>query len=195
MTFTEMRDMVADRLNLTSATALTRIEQTLNERYRWVVSSLGLRTAVLTTVSANTVSGNRSVAFTGVTKIFSVFNPTPNPPVRLSEADFDFLRNQTVEATTTSPTQFAVQIMGAQSVTIFLSCVPGSAFQLQADAEKSILSLTSLASPAFSEDFHDVLVYGAMSSELEKMQRYDLAKAQEDRYEKRLGDLRTFIGK
>lgn len=156
---------------------------------------MGLQVATLVTVAANTVNGNRSLVFPGVTKIFSVFNLAPTPPVRLGELPFDFLRNQTIETTTTSPTQFAVQLMGATSVTIFLSCLPGSVFALTADGEAPIATLAGASVPAFSEDFHDLLLYGTIAIELEKMEKYDLAKAQEERFDKRLQDLRTFIGK
>lgn len=73
MTFTAIVNKVADRLNLTSAAALTRIGEEVNDRYREVMSGVGLQTSIRTSISQQVTTGNRYVAF-DCEKVFSVFN-------------------------------------------------------------------------------------------------------------------------
>ena len=69
------------------------------------------------------------------------------------------------------------------------------AFVLTADVEVNLATLSGVGVPAFAESFHDLLVYGAVAIELEKMEKYELAKAQEARCEGRISELRMFIAK
>ena len=73
MTFTAIVAKIADRLNLTSTAALTRIGEDVNDRYREIVSSVGLQTSIRTTISEQVTVGNRLVTF-DCEKVFSVFN-------------------------------------------------------------------------------------------------------------------------
>ncbi len=163
----------------------------INERYKWVASAIGIQAAARTIVTTNTVVGNRSVIFPGIAKIYAVFDPAPTPAVRLSEVNFDLLRNRSSKPD--PPIEYAIQNMGAASVTIFLGNTPGTVYPLQADAQPILGTLVGASVPSFSEDFHDVLVYGAMSTELEKMEKYDMAALQEARFKQRLDDLRLFM--
>lgn len=192
MTFTAIQDEVKDRLNLSSATAVARIGRSINERYRWIATAIGLQAIARVTITTNTTIGNRSVVFPGSTKLYSVFDPMPSPIRRLTERSYDPLRNSTVG--TDPAADYAVQLMGATSVTIFLSCVPASVYPLQADAEAALLDLAGTDVPNFCQDYHDVLIYGAMVTELEKMEKYDLAKVQEGRYDQRKAELIAFMG-
>ncbi len=47
--------------------------------------------------------------------------------------------------------------------------------------------------PTFPEQFHDILVYGAMAIELDKMEKPDRQAAAEARFQGRLSELRFFI--
>ena len=190
MTFTEIQTEIADRLNLTSTAALTRIGRSINERYKELASSIGIKTIERTTATANTVVGNRSLAFT-CEKIMSVYNTAFTPPMVLDEFTFDELRNQ-VQGTD-PPQAYAIQLMGASTVTVFLSSTPATIFALTADVLVNLATLSAAAVPAFTEDYHNILVYGGMATELQKMEKYDKADIQEKKYEKRLAEYRLYI--
>lgn len=193
MTYQDVVNAVADRLNLTSSQALTRIGLSVNERNRWVTSSLGLDPTSFVTISTTATSGNRNVVFTGITKIYRVFLTAPSPIVRLDEMDLAQLRNQAVA--TDPPKQYAIQLMGSNSVTIFLSTVPGSNFAIQADGVANLATLSGTDVPAWPEDYHDILIYGAMATERDKMEKVDLSAAMEAMYQQRLTALKAYIGK
>lgn len=198
MTFTDIQNEIADRLNLTSPQALTRIGRSINERYRWLASSMGFDTIERRVASADSVVGNRSMTFgpspVNVQKLLAVWNPAFTPPFVLGQVNFDELRNQSISAGM-FPQRYAIQLMGADSVTIFLDSTPTSIFPLSADVLSNVTTLSVDDVPAFSGDFHDVLIYGGMATELEKMEKYDLAEKQEGRWNERLSDLRLFQAK
>ena len=123
----------------------------------------------------------------------SVYNPAFTPPALLQEVEFDELRNQPVS--TDPPSQWAVQEMGASTVTIFLDTVPATAYILTADAESIQTELTGSMVPQFPQSYHDILITGVKADELFKMEKYDMAAAMEVKFEKRLGELRFFIAK
>jgi hypothetical protein len=197
VTFTDIQNAVADRLNLTSANALTRIGQSINEKYRELASSIGLQSTVRTTATANTVVGTSLLTFgptpIGVEKIFSVFNAAYTPPMVLDEVTVDELRNQPLG--TDPAEQYAIYNTGASSVTIQLSSKPATIYTMSADVETNIATLSGLMIPNFAEDYHAALIYGGMAVELEKMEKYEMAAKQEAKYQARLSDLRLFIAK
>ncbi len=267
MTFTEVVAKIADRLNLTSPASLVRIGEEVNERYREVLSGVGLQGSVRTTASATVTVGSRYLTFT-CEKIFDIFDQSgrnvtsinrsgstatvitdiphgyqtgvvvtiagalqteyngvfqitvvdattftvtvsgaPVTPATgtitvetqqtqniLGERSFDELRYMALS--TSDPAQnWAVQNMGASTVTVFLDSAPSAAYVLNADVEMNITDLSGSQIPAFSQDFHDILIKGGLADELYKMEKYDLSDVQEKRYEKRLGELRLFIAK
>ena len=198
-TFTDLQNEVADRLNLTSAQALARIGRSINERYRWMASSCGLQTMVRATSVAPTVIGTAQLTFSlsstggGVEKIFSVFDATTSPPRMLNEVTFDQLRQTT--STGDPASNYAIALMGANTVTIQLNTVPASVYSLTADCESNMATLSGTMSPAFSEDYYNILTYFAMSVELDKMEKYDLASKQFTLSESRLSEYRLFIAK
>lgn len=267
MTFTAIVAKIADRLNLTSAAALTRIGEEVNDRYRELMSGIGLQTSIRTTTTQAVTVGNRYVEFT-CEKIFGVYNnygrsvssitrsgttatlttsidhgyavgdsivvagatqtdyngvfviastPTDttltyevaNSPVTpatgtitvellqtqwvLGERSVDEIRLMPIQAD--PPQNYAVYNTDASSVTIILDAIPSSAYLLNADVEMNITSMSGSDVPAFPQDFHDILVRGGMADELYKMEKYDLSQVQEDKFEKRLSELRLFIAK
>ncbi len=193
MTFDQIVAEVADRLNLTSTQAITRIGRSVNLRYKWLSSTLGLQTLARTVVTANTVIGNQSVTFTNVVKTYSIFNPAFTPPQILEEVTIDELRNQPIHAD--PPSQFAIQLTGATSLTVKLNSVPASIYALGADAEAIVATLSGSQVPAFTENFHDILIYGAAATELDKMEKYDKSNKHEALFQVRLAELRYHIAK
>jgi hypothetical protein len=192
MTVAQIQAIVAGRLNLTSATALSRIVDSINERHSKVCSDIGLQTSTQTTISATTTIGVRSLVFQAE-KLYSVYNPAYTPVMVLDEESYDYLLNEPVG--TDPPTSFAIQNMNASSVTIFLSSVPSTAYALTAQGMVSTVALTTAQTPLFAADFHDILTYWAMGVELDKMEKYDMAAKQETLSDNRLSDLRFFLAK
>lgn len=193
MTFSEIVSDIAERLNLTDARALTRIGKHVNERYRWLASTVNLQTLARTTVAASTTIGSSFVTFTGCEKIRSVYNPAYTPAMVLDERTVDELRNGPLG--TDPPSQYAVYTMGATTVTIKLNTVAATVFALGADAEANITTLSGTNVPAFAESYHDLLIFGVLATELEKLEKYEFAKKQEAMFQQRLSELRFFIHK
>lgn len=196
---------MADRCDLTSTSALTRIGREVNERYRWLASSVGFSTIQLVPgVTANTVVGNRSLTFgatgTKVEKILSVYNAAYSPPQVLGQVSFDQMRNQMLG--TDPPQQYAIQTMGDHSVTIYLGTIPATIYALTADVLSNLTDLSGVQVPAFAEDFHDILVYGPLGSEYMRMEKPELARTFDNEDERRPGlfqvraaQLRYYIAK
>lgn len=197
MTFADIVARVQDRLNLTSSTSVTRIGQSVNEGYREIASAVGVSTIQRATASATTAISNRSLVFgptpIPVEKILSVYNPAFSPPQVLSEVDFDSLRNDTLG--TDPPDRYAIQLMGSNTVTIFLSSSPATQYVLTADVLSNITDLSGTQVPVFTEDFHNILIYKGLQIELEKMEKYDLASKQEKKYQTRLEQYQYYIAK
>ena len=90
---------------------------------------------------------------------------------------------------------FAVYAMGATTVTIILDSIPTTAHTLFAEGLSNLSTLSGTGTPAFAEDFHDILVFGAVADELRKMEKQQLADRAESDFAQRLSDLRMFIAK
>lgn len=192
MTFTSIQTEVLERLNLTSTTASARVGRTINEKYREMLSSVGLVTSVRGTVTANTAVGVRTLTFNNVEKLYTVFNAALTPPQVLTEITFDEMRNLPV-STGDPARMYAVQTVGASTVIIILGSIPASIYTLSADAEATIADLSGTGVPAFPAKFHNALVYGAMVPELQKLEKYDLAAVQENKFQQRISELRLQI--
>lgn len=196
MTFTDIQSRISDRLNLTSTAALTRIGQSINEAYREMASSVGIKDKIERgTASASTVVGNRDLTFgpspTKVQKILAVYDPSISPPRLLDEFTMDELLNQVLG--TDPASAYAIKLMGATSVTIHLDVIPASIYTLTADVLINLVDLSGTDVPAFAEDFHNLLIYKGMQIELEKMEKYDLAAKQEKKFQDRMGEYRLYI--
>ena len=201
MTFDEIVATVAKRLNLTSATAIERIGEDVNERYKWLATSIGFNTIARREISVPTIIGDRYLTFgpqpgiLGVQKTLSVFIGPPmfNPPLIMGEVTFDQMRNQ-VQGT--DPVQqYAVAEMGAKSVKLFLGSTSGAVYAISADVLASVQTLQSLDEPAFSENFHNCLVYGALATEYGKLEKDSNETKYEKKWEDRVAELRLFIAK
>ncbi len=190
MTRDEIVAQVAERLNLTSTTALTRIAAEVTERYRWVLGAVGLPMLTQGTTSALTAIGVRYLTFTGIQKLKSVFNSDDRT---LGEVTFDELRNRAVRED--PPREYAIVGVTKNTVTIFLDCMPATVYTLSADALVDAAVLGPTDEPVFPEVFHDLLVYGARAIELEKMEKEDLAAEAENKFQRRLSELRYFLAK
>jgi hypothetical protein len=178
---------IMSRLNLTSADARARIEFTVQERYGWLVSSLGLQQSEQTTKQAIAVIGNRELVF-DLDKIQRVYdNAVPSSPFILDEVTLLEMRDRVLG---TQPAQaYAVLRSGARTTTILLDCVPSSAFVLTADGMGHTITLTADMVPAFPENFHDILIYAGMEVEYRKMEKSDDADKMLALYDRRRSEL------
>lgn len=200
MTFTEIVSTIMGDLNLTSTAAQTRIGGWVNRAYRRIASDFSIRTIETQLgIEISTVVGTRELTFSSSTttpssnvqKILSFYNPNTNPFTPIIETSVDELRNSPLS---TDPVQrYAVLRVGASSVTLMLDCEPASIYTLAADCLVNLTTLSGSNVPAFTEDFHDILIYKGKQLELMKMERYDLAEAQKDEYETRLGEYRLYL--
>jgi len=197
MTFTEIQTEVAERLNLTSTTALARIGRSINECYKKVASSIGIQTiARVNGVTANTAVGNHNVTFNAI-KLLSVYNAAYTPPLVLVEETVETLRQ--MPQGTDPANAWAPLTTTGSTVTIMLNVTPASIYTLTADVYAVVATLSGANVPGFAENFHDILVLGSMAIELEKMEKYDLADRQwakyhgEDGNGGRLSELRLFL--
>lgn len=197
MTFDQLVAEVMDRMNLTSTQAQARIGRTINEKYRELASSCGFNTIRRGVATATTTIGNQYLQFgptpNPVMKVMSVFNTAFNPYFVLTLKSFDEIRNQVPG---TDPAQeYAIALMGADNVTVFLNSIPGSAYVLSADVLMNVLMLSGTDSPAFAESFHNCLIYSAQAVEANKMEKPSLAEEYDAKSEKIISELRYFIAK
>jgi hypothetical protein len=94
-----------------------------------------------------------------------------------------------------TPTAYCVTNMGERTVTIQLNSIPSTAYALTADVEGNITQLSGAMSPAFDENYHDILVSLVSADELEKAEKYDKAKEKLKQADIRKGELRLHIAK
>lgn len=200
MTFDEIVDDVLDRLNLTSLEARERIEGFVNQRYKKVTSSIGLITSRRTVfdITCDPTDPDTElpeVVITGIQKVMAVRYTGSNASVLvLKEKTYDEIVNFATNSHT--PRAWAVKLMGNGEVRIVLdSFETANSFVLHIEAYEVAPVLEGTLEPFFPEDFHDILIEGAMSDELRKMEKPQLAQISEANYQQRLSDLRFFIAK
>lgn len=194
MNFAALVQMVKDRLNLTSTEATTRVGAEINSRYKEVSSAIGMAPSRRTTVQISTTLGVQDVIFTGIEKVLSVYNPSSGRNVVLDEITPDEMRAIT-PAETDHITRYCIYRMAATTVTIRLDVLPQSAITLYADGFETADVLSGTQEPKFAESFHDILVEGVVADELKKMEKRPLANDAEEKFQRRLSDLRMFIAK
>jgi hypothetical protein len=191
VTFAEIVSAVQSRLNLTSTESATRIGITVNDRYKRITSAIGINLSRRTTVQANVTVGVSTLNFAACEKVINVVDRSATPYRVLTECTVEQLRAEQPSSNLT-PRKYAILSVDAHSVTILIDCVPQSAFTLYADAYGRASTLSGTQEPAFEEDFHDVLLHGALADEYRKMEKPAYARESESLYQERLSDLRMF---
>jgi hypothetical protein len=191
VTFAELVAAVQSRLNLTSTESATRIGITINDRYKRITSAIGINLSRRTTVQANVTVGVSTLNFAACEKIINVVDRSATPYRVLTECTVEQLGAEQPSSNAT-PRKYAILAVDAHSVTILLDCVPQSAFTLYADCYGRASTLSGSQEPAFEEDFHDILVHGALADEYRKMEKAAYARESEALYQERLSDLRMF---
>lgn len=200
MTYSEIVQYVADRYNLKSDEQLARVGTSVNIRHREILSSLGVsQVTEFTVATATTTIANRFLTFgpspVAVLKILALYNMVPGtyPPPTLDEVTSDQMLAMPLRSD--PPTAYAITNMGERTVTVKLNSIPATAYVLTANVEGNVTQLSGAMLPAFSEDYHDILVKLAMSDELEKQEKQDKAERLQKQAAARMGELRLFIAK
>lgn len=200
MTFDTIVAKVMKRMNLTSSDATTRIGEFVNERYRQATSSIGLepvRLQATTVTFAAGYAGLPEITANDYDKINRVqlldTTVTPSTTRTLKEMTYDELTS--MPTNNGLPHAYAIKLMAAHSVTYVIDAYPTTAFSLRLDGYSRLQDASGSAEPIFPEDFHDLLIHGAMADELRKMEKPQLAQTAEGKYDGRVSDLRMFIAK
>ncbi len=194
MTLEEMVTETAERLNLTSQKALDRIKRTINIRYRQAATSVGMQNIVRGGIAVNTVIASQGITVPNVEKIYAVFDLRTTPYTILQQISVDSMLHRNIGVD--PPTAFCVTNFTTTGVTISLDIIPASVYAMGIDADVVLTALSADSDvPLFPASFHDLLIFGAMATELDKMEKYEFAKKQEAMYQIRLADLRYYIAK
>lgn len=201
MTFVNLQDRVMARLNLTTTAARTRIKDILNERLRRVATSTNVGRTRYGAISTATVAATPTVTTTGgggqpgIIKVRTVSIPLENRV--LDERTVDQMKTYDPDLSQTGiPRFYAIQKINATTLLIRLWPTPDAVYTLTIEG---ILAGTDMSAdadvPGMPEDFHDMLVYGALADEYPHLEKTDLALFNEQKFEKRLSDLKYFIAK
>lgn len=196
-TFTEIVTRVAARTNLRTPAEVALVGEFVNQRYRQVASSVGMAPVARTTATAVTTSGNRYLTFgptpTPVVKILAVYDATTTPPTSLDERTVDSVRMGIVVSD--KATRYAIYSTTAKSVTVLLNSASTTTYTLTADVLTTVTALNGLLTPNFSEDYHDILEYGALADVYDDKEKPTQAAKFETKYEDRLKELRYYLAK
>lgn len=192
-----------NRLNLTSTEAQTRIGVFVNSRYKQVTSSIGLITSRRTTTTIVVDPTDTAtypdlpyltVGFMEKINKISVITTGSTGVNILDQLTFDEI--SAYPTMTGIPKAWAPYRMGAGQVEIVLDGVTSdTTFTLSLEGYDLAETLEDDVVPFIPTDFHDILVEGAKSDELMKMEKPALAAISEQKFETRLSDLRMFIAK
>jgi hypothetical protein len=197
MTFTELVNEVMARTRQTSTEAQTRIGREVNDRYRRVQTTVGLQTSRMTVLDAVTVPGEEHVTFSA-SKVIDVWIAAPAGQRRmLQQITFNDWRSRQVSVNPNNgqPTFYAIGEWDGEGVRVYFSPVPDQAYTVRADAIGLPTALIDAGVPAFTPDFHDVIMYGALADEWTQLKQEELARGATGLYEQRLSELRYYIAK
>lgn len=196
MTFLDLQEATMDALNLSSTDARTRVKSHLNLRLREVQSSCNLAKTRRGLRTVTTASGSGTAVASGVSKVFGLYDDTvlkrPLQEISLNE----LFARATSDARVDTPTVYAVDLHTADDILLRFHPTPNAALALDADV---LLEGTDLSAdgdePAIPDDFHDILIHGAIASEYAKKEQMRAAQMYEAKFEKRLKELRYFLVK
>ncbi len=186
-----------NRLLLTTTEARTRVKAEINLRYAEVCSGVGLAKTRRAVVTKATVANTAALSFTNTANLFSLYDAV-NLKRTLEEISLATYRElDTAAAQVGYPHSYAILSHGATSMSLLLYPKPSTVYNLTGDILAIGTDLTADSDePSFPEDFHDILVQGALQDELLKMEKSQpLALQAERRFEKRLGELRYYYAK
>lgn len=195
MTFVQIQDRVLARATQSSTVARTRVKEYINEILRKIATSTNCARVRSGTVSINTVDGTKTITSTGLVKVQSVTIPAENRV--LEERSADQIRLMDPDASQEGlPRYFVVQKFNATTCTLRLWPTPDAIYAVEIDGVLTGTDLSADADvPGLPEDFHDMLVTGALAKERDHLEKFDLALKGEQEFEQRLSSLKYFLNK
>lgn len=197
MDYVTLQNRVLGRLNLTSTTARDRVKDEINTRLREIQSSVGMAQTRFGSVNFVTTSGSSTVTASGIAKLGTLYDPTILK-APLNETTVERIRALNPDGSVVGPvTDYAVEQIVDDSVTLLLYPVPTSAQTLKSDCLLAGVDLVADSDvPTIPVDFHDVIVRAVLYDELAKMEKMaPLALAELKNYTDRMGDLRLYLAK
>jgi hypothetical protein len=196
MTYKQIQDRVMSRRNLTSTEARDRVKEYINERYRRVRASIGLGKTRRAETSLSLVSGTSRYTLTSTAKVLTITDST-NAKL-LKEKTMEQIRalDPSLVQTSSSPDFYVIESIGASSISLFIWPEPTDTQSLTVDRLTLVTDLSADGDiPVFPEDFHDLLIAGALADEYRHAEEPTLEQKEEIRFEKALRELRYFIAK
>jgi hypothetical protein len=195
MTRLQILNTVKRRLNksTTATDSDARLLEFINETHRAILSESGMERLRRTTSTFASIVGTASYERTSTARINRVWETTNDR--RLEEISLDRYRAIDVDPTsfTGTPWGYAWATAGVSSVTLFLTPCPSAVITYSYDLLSVISDLSADGTePNLPLDFHDVLVYGALSREYEHLDDKRLHVA-ETRYRERMSKLRLWM--
>ncbi len=197
MTYQEVLDRIAERLGIpgSAASSLARIGRSINDVYREVSTSIGLDLSRrVPGNTAATTPGVQTVTFTGMEKIERLIDDTSGSIRVLTEVTYDQIQHIN-PALQDLAKKYAVESWTGTSVTIRLDVLPQTVYNLKADGYVTISTMVDSDVPAFPESFHDILIDGVLVDEYMRLEKTALADRAQERFDKRLSDLRMWRAK
>jgi hypothetical protein len=193
VTFKDCQDRVMARHNLTTTEARTRIKQYINERTRHVQTSTNIRRVRRGTVSIPTVIAAPTLVATGVARVLAVSTALDNRV--LEERTLVQLRLMDPNLSRVGdPQYYAVNVVGATAPTLRFQPIPNRVLTLTIDGMLLGTEMTADGDiPGFPEDFHNALIFGASADEYDHQEKADLLMVQEQKFERRLSDLKYWM--
>lgn len=194
MTFDEIVAQVADDLNLTATTAITRIGDHVNKRYRQIARKLGMNVYSRVELDFICQAGSReqevldtnNPAIQKITNIW--FQKEPNTRyVRLEPLTYDEML-ETIPGNS-DPVSWAPKRSASQDIVFLLDSTVDAGCTLVIEGEEVKSNLAGDDVPDFLESFHEILILGAKIDELMKMEKPTLARTLKDEYTEMLNEL------
>jgi hypothetical protein len=192
VTFDQIVHEVLERMSLTSADAQLRVGAAVNRHYRRITSLLGMETTRIVVVHDVMTVGLATVSFQGIEKIDRIFDVS-DPTTRRMVPEVSLHRQRMTPPGTSAPGAWAMQEAGPDYVVVLFDTVPQLAYALQADGWVTRAELVAGDEPLFPASFHDVLTWFALSEELLRKEKTQLATAYEGKAEALLNDLRFHL--
>ena len=193
MTFTEIVDEIADRLDLTASDDTTRIGRLVNQCYRKVTTSIGLQLSRRTNTNTTASISSSNITFSSCEKILNLYDRTVSPYKLLKEVTIDELREDQPYSASDNLTKWAVSSQTADTVVIEIDVIAQTAFSVYADIIATAATLSGSTEPSFPESYHDILIEGVLMNEYKKSEKLALAKESKLEYEQRLSDLKLWM--
>lgn len=195
MTFKQIQDRVLARTNLTTTVARTRVKEFINERLRRVATSVNVGRVRAGSVSVNTVANNNAITTTGLVHIKAITIPAQN--MMLDERTVEQLRTYDPDISENGiPRYYAVRKVNATTLELMLYPEPDAIYAVTIDGILTGTDLTADGDIAgLPEDFHDILIYGALADEYPHLKDTDMSVYFETKFDERVKDLRYYMAK